>query len=229
MDNGDPFWINDPKILYENGRYLDFFPTKNMTTNEFYNSLTRFFIYLIIIALIFTLYNLVYISLVFIVLFIILQAGSSNTEKSLQPYAESFCDGGFCEKQVKCIIPTYNNPFMNVQLIDYYRDPNKPAACDITDKTVAREAEQYMMYNQFFNAGDPFERKFVERSFYTLPVTTIPNDTIAFAQSLYKLSESCKLNPANCYNYEDIRFNRVNPALNGEKEIFYMDPFGNLN
>jgi len=227
----DPFWTKDPSILYKDGRYLSFFPTSNMTKNETFNSLTRFFIYLILLCLLFSLsYTLIYLSLIIIVMLVLFSGSetppSTMNEKILN---EPFCENGICEKKVKCTTPTFDNPFMNVGLIDYVDDPNRPEACLLTDKNIGHEADQYMKYNLFFNAGDPFERKFAERSFYTMPVTTIPNDTIAFAQSLFRQPESCKINPANCYRYEDIRFNRINPALDGDNEVFYRDPFGNLN
>jgi spermidine synthase len=75
---------------------------------------------------------------------------------------------------------------------------------------------------------DPFERKFVEISFYTMPVTTIPNDQTGFAESLFKKSESCKENTANRYRYEDLRFNQTNPAIDVHHEVFNANLFGNL-
>ena len=46
------FWISDPTVLYKNQKYLDFFPTSKMTRIEQLNSITRFCIYFLLIAII---------------------------------------------------------------------------------------------------------------------------------------------------------------------------------
>jgi len=45
----DKFWYNDISILYNNARLDEFFPSKNMTTEEKLNSLVRLSIYISII------------------------------------------------------------------------------------------------------------------------------------------------------------------------------------
>ena len=44
-----PFWLDDFSILYNNDNYLNFFPKKNTSRNEQLNSITRFFLYMMII------------------------------------------------------------------------------------------------------------------------------------------------------------------------------------
>ena len=102
-----------------------------------------------------------------------------------------------------CDGPTFENPYMNVMPGDYLKNSQRPRACYSKE-----ELADVMMFGNF---PDVFNRRFAERSFYSNPVTTIPNDQTAFAQSLFRPEESCKLNPANCYRYEDLRFNQVNP------------------
>lgn len=45
------FWMDDVRILYKDENYTKFFPTSSMTRVEQLNSLTRFFIYLILILI----------------------------------------------------------------------------------------------------------------------------------------------------------------------------------
>lgn len=45
------FWLNDISVLYKDGNYLKFFPTKDMTRIEQLNAVTRFCIYYIIILM----------------------------------------------------------------------------------------------------------------------------------------------------------------------------------
>jgi len=44
-----PFWLDDFNILYNNDNYLQFYPKKNTSRNEQLNSITRFFLYMMII------------------------------------------------------------------------------------------------------------------------------------------------------------------------------------
>jgi hypothetical protein len=46
------FWITDPTILYTNEKYINFIPTSNMTRVEQLNAITRFCIYLLLVAII---------------------------------------------------------------------------------------------------------------------------------------------------------------------------------
>jgi len=46
------FWINDPTVLFSDGKYLSFIPTSNMTRVEQINAVTRFCIYFLLLALI---------------------------------------------------------------------------------------------------------------------------------------------------------------------------------
>jgi hypothetical protein len=218
----DELWINDISILWKNGKYLEFYPTANMTSNEKTNSITRFFIYVIILVLLFSgSKNLIYIALVIIV-FLVLISMPTN-ESFSQNYLDKL-DNEYGINQ-KPVNPTIDNPFMNVSLLDYYDNPNRGPASKDNNELL----EKYFNKNFYFNVRDPFERKFVERSFYTMPVTTIPNDQTGFAESLFKKSESCKENTANCYRYEDLRFNQTNPAIDVHREVFNANPFGDLS
>jgi len=47
------FWLLDPTELYKNNNYMEFIPTSNMSRHQQLNALTRFFIYLTLLLLIF--------------------------------------------------------------------------------------------------------------------------------------------------------------------------------
>jgi hypothetical protein len=67
------FWLNDITILYKNGAYANFVPTKNMTRVEQLNALTRFCFYLIIVLFIFDKTDeWMFVPLIAIILFIVL-------------------------------------------------------------------------------------------------------------------------------------------------------------
>jgi hypothetical protein len=48
------FWIDDFTVLYKNHAYINFIPTSDMTRVEQLNALSRFFIYLIVLLLLFS-------------------------------------------------------------------------------------------------------------------------------------------------------------------------------
>lgn len=65
------FWLDNPKILYENDNYLDFIPQKNMSRTEQLNSITRLSIYVFIILILFGIKSYYVVPLVIIILTII--------------------------------------------------------------------------------------------------------------------------------------------------------------
>lgn len=53
MSNKYIFWIDDPRVLYRDGKYIEIIPKIDMTRVEQMNAMTRFFIYILIILLLF--------------------------------------------------------------------------------------------------------------------------------------------------------------------------------
>ena len=83
----DIFWKNDLSVLWQNP--FDFYPEKTMTSNQQWNSLTRFCLYGSAIIIIFELENTIAILLLIIVLLIYLTlvqilCGSDSTHASLR-------------------------------------------------------------------------------------------------------------------------------------------------
>ena len=74
------FWIEDPKILYNN--YQDFIPKKNMTRIEQLNAITRLLIYIVIILIIFGFsHDLCTIPIILIIFVVILYYSYLNDPK----------------------------------------------------------------------------------------------------------------------------------------------------
>lgn len=87
----------------------------------------------------------------------------------------------------RCYAPTRANPFMNVMPGDMATFPNRPQACDITDAGVATRVNNYFDAGLHRANGDIYRRTASDRQFYTMPVTTMPNDRDAYARWLYPL------------------------------------------
>lgn len=69
------FWINEPKILYEDDGYLKFIPTADMTYIQKLNALSRFCIYSIILLIIFgKSKKWIYVPLVLLILILVLSS-----------------------------------------------------------------------------------------------------------------------------------------------------------
>ena len=67
------FWTDNPKILFENGQYINFFPKIDMTRTEQLNAITRFCIYFIVLAFVLKKDNIWFqLPIVLIVLIVIL-------------------------------------------------------------------------------------------------------------------------------------------------------------
>lgn len=52
LNNKYAFWLTKPKVLYDDQKYLEFIPTSAMSRVEQLNSLTRFCIYFLVLALV---------------------------------------------------------------------------------------------------------------------------------------------------------------------------------
>jgi hypothetical protein len=100
------------------------------------------------------------------------------------PYGEAGnkASMGYYNTQGTARAPTDNNPFMNVPIEDYDKqnihgkaEPNCGKAC------------QDSFYKRLFRSPDDalWNRQASERQFYTMPVTTVPNEQIKFAEWLY--------------------------------------------
>lgn len=86
-----------------------------------------------------------------------------------------------------CTRPTRDNPFMNVMPHDYLRNPNRPSACDLGVRSVARRAEELSSHNLYRDSDDVYGRRTSSRAFYTTPSTTIPNDQDAYLRWMYPI------------------------------------------
>jgi hypothetical protein len=92
-----------------------------------------------------------------------------------------------------CVKPTLDNPFMNVTYQDLKEFPKRPPACDITQKNVRKEVRDLFNATLRRDISDIYQNKASDRQYYTMPVTTIPNDQTRFAEWLYRSqNKTCK-------------------------------------
>jgi hypothetical protein len=74
--------------------------------------------------------------------------------------------------------PSYGQqPYMNVMLGDYINMPNRPSACDVTNPVVKQAVRANI---PDLPQDDLFSDGRMDRQFYTMPSTTIPNDQTGY-------------------------------------------------
>lgn len=225
MENTPPstdiFWINNPLILLKT--YLNFIPTKTMTINQKYNSLTLFAIYFLVLIIIFRkpLYW-IYFPIIFIMIIVMLyMINDKKTNENFDPIIETGyvdSDNNIRFSRVtgqpthgegvsySCRKPTNDNPFMNPPITDFNTDA--PAACNSDDENIKNTITKAFNNNLYMDIDDVFDKTNSQRQFYTVPNTAIPNNQGDFANWLYKAPVTCKEDQEQCLRYEDLRFKR---------------------
>ena len=191
MDNLKFFMSNYKELIYNK----NFFPNKNMTKNQILISFTKYSIIIIILFyFIGSNSNWYYLPIGIIIGSLILYLLDIDKQKEDKQKILDF---------VECKKPNINNPYMNVLVTQ--NDENLPA-CDSRDKEVRKLTKKFYKFNLYQNGDDLFDKKNMERQFYTMPSTTIPNKQDDFMKSLYNNYINCKTNSELCLPYEDNRY-----------------------
>lgn len=187
------FWLNDLTVLFNRNNLLQIIPYSYLSLNDKLNSLFRLSIYFSIIMFIFKKdYRYLFIIVVVGLLTIIINKNSSklNIESNTNPL-NIINDSNSNDETQGCKLPTPTNPFMNPTFKDY-EDGNLMKSCNSYDNSVIRQME-----DEYFNNGlyrdkmDIFNNGNSQREFYTMPVNSIVNDSVKFAEWCYKTPPTC--------------------------------------
>lgn len=230
------FWISDPTVLYKNQKYLEFFPTSKMTRIKQLNSITRFCIYFLLIAIITEKSELwiqipITIIIFVAILYYIFEYDTKGMNEELyrlkgvrdndEHFNESndYDSNGKYKNKIKysfedykqykkssCRIPTKDNPFMNPTSNDFEIE-DPPEACNADDDEIKEKISECFNDRLFMDVGDLFERENSQRQFFTVPQMNPPDQT-AFANWLFKTDDICKVDQTKCLRYEDLRYKR---------------------
>lgn len=205
--------MNKEKIWYENlsgfitpTNYFVLLPTQSMTLEERLNAILRFFLYLgILLAFIKADARYLFFGIMAAIISILIY----ETNRRRMKQAEAFLN----EKKIDvvdnkvCSISTVDNPFMNTTVADLGYNPERPAACSITNESVADQMDENFNARLFKDVSDLYGKLASQRQFYTMPNTSIPNDQTGFAEWLFGTGPSCKEgNGLACYSN---RYRRV--------------------
>lgn len=197
------FWLEN---LQELSR-PDLIPNNYMTFEEKINSIIRMIIFVGIIAtLVFN--DAKYILFVFIIMLISIIIYNYHYEKILETEKYLNVNNLDIIDNKTCVKPSENNPFMNPNITDIHLRDEDIQNCPIDNQKVKHNMKKYFYESVFRESDDIYDKNLLERQFYTMPSTGIPNDRDKLADWLYNRGPSCKENNgAKCYNnlYIDLR------------------------
>lgn len=193
-------WFKDIGGFITEKNIARFMPTKDMNFTEQLNAMLRFTIYFC--AIVFILkqdINIVFIPIAMAVFTFFIYIVDDKNKKQDREVLEAMglkLDRG---NNKLCVKPTVNNPFMNVLMSEYSENPKRPPACSIAGST-KHAIKKNFDRNLYRDIDDIFHKNASDRQFYTMPSTTIPNDSMSYARWLYEMGSTCKEgNGTTCY------------------------------
>ena len=194
------FWIDNLNELFNPVLY----PNINMTIEEKINAIIRLILFIGIIAtLIFN--DSRYILFILIIMLISIFIYNYQMEKNRK--IEKYLNDNDLDiiNNEKCVKPTQENPFMNPSLIG---NNNKYDSCSIENEHIKDNIDYFFNKNVFRETDDIYDKSLLDRQFYTVPSTSIPNNREKLASWLYDRGPSCKENNGEqCYDnlYNNIK------------------------
>ncbi len=90
-------------------------------------------------------------------------------------------------------LPTARNPFMNVLLDEIKYHPTRPMAASVMDPSVRVTLDDFFRSDFYADPTDVFGKTQSQRTFITMPSTSIPNDRDSYQNWLYRIpGKTCK-------------------------------------
>ena len=199
-----PFWLDEPTILFKSSKIHQLWPAKDMTSNEKLNAVTRTVLLLTLVGYLLKITSKIILTGI-ITLGIIIVMHYTKINKTNNK--ENFTNPQFYNiMKDSYMLPTENNPVMNVLLTERKDNPNRKAAAPAYNKDVEKKINdktQSFVVNNFDDTtniddrlfkdlGDNFNFDRSMRSWYSTANTQIPNAQKAFAEWCYGDMTSCK-------------------------------------
>lgn len=161
-----PFWYDDPSVLFRSDTWSRFVPTPTMRVPEALNAVVRFSAYLSVLLFLTSL-DPWYLLIVPVVmgLTVFLRGWFPEAKKMVEGFVSSYVGDD-------ATLPTPDNPFMNAQLTDILDNPDRPPApADITTKEVREKinAAFAQTSNIYMDTTDVYDLVQAQRNFHTVP------------------------------------------------------------
>ena len=185
IKSNEKFWYDDIKVIFDKDKLLKI-PSKNNTIEENLNSIIRLVIYTSIILSCYSL-NINYLILIIVAFIATYFIYREHYRKIIENY----------DTNITKI--THQNPVNNVLQQDY-KDDNEKIMDLLEDKKLQNRIKKALDHKLYRDESDIFDNQHSQRTFYTMPVTTIPNKQKDFANFLYQTPKTCKEgNGARCF------------------------------
>lgn len=194
-------WYKDPVGFITENNIARFLPSTDMNFVEQLNAMLRFTIYFSIVVYILKQdVNIFFIPIFMAVFtFFVYTVDRKNKKDEFDVLEKMGLRREKYNGNRLCVKPSDHNPFMNVLMSDYAENPKRPSACTLSGVT-KHEIKDKFDRSLYRDVDDIFHKKASDRQFYTMPSTTIPNDSMAYANWLYNQSTTCKEgNGAQCH------------------------------
>ena len=161
-----PFWYDDPSVLFRSDTWSRFVPTPKMSVPDALNAVVRFSAYLSVLLFLTSL-DPWYLLIVPVVmgLTIFLRGWFPEAKKMVESFVSSYVG----EDET---LPTPDNPFMNAPLTDILDNPDRPPApADVTTKEVRAKinAAFAKTSNMYLDTTDVYDLVQSQRNFHTVP------------------------------------------------------------
>lgn len=191
MSNNNKIWFEDIVNFINEKNYFVIIPLSQMSIEDKINAILRFLLYFgILLTLLRMDTRYIMIPVIAGLVSIVVYKYETRRKDIIETELERR-DLDIVNNKV-CTRVTIDNPFMNPSIADITFNPDKPAACDITNEAVSKNIENKFNARVFQDVNDIFNNKASQRQFYTLPSTTIPNNRHGLANWLYNRGPSCK-------------------------------------
>jgi hypothetical protein len=190
----------DPNEIFRADQLLNFWPTGEQSAKERTAATVRFVLYASVIVYLINRDVRVFAlaGLVLAILYYLYTSNMMSDGKIRATFGNARVAGPIRDNVT---MPTLDNPMGNVLMTDYADQPDRPSAAWYPSVRTEVQNEWSKIH--------PFERKRdAERNFYTMPVTTIPNDQTAFAQASFgkPFSPFCKDQGGEACDIDSDRF-----------------------
>jgi hypothetical protein len=213
------FWFNNPSILVDKTKFIEFFPSSDLDLNRKLNAIQRLSIYISVALCIYT-NNPKYITVGIITALITYMIYTHSNKEQFSDDITQLKTIDINGKAVtdpfnKCTRPVEGNPFMNFTNGDYLnltsdgKIVDKPKNCPINNTDIIESQNKLFNENLFRDINDLMGKNNSDRQFYTMPNTELVNRQDEFAKWCYLTpGQTCKEDTGNCYPYTDIRANK---------------------
>ena len=196
----ETIWVKDFNVLFNKENMFKYIPLNSYSNYEKINSTMRFTLYLsILLSFIFKNLNYLFIFIICSIITYLMYINENKNEdlKITENNSNYDKDPDIKKYKInhkkilrKCVLPTKENPFMNVLLTDNRK--RKPACKTYNNQKIKNLVEDKFSKGLYKDINSVYNNENSQREFYTTPNTSIPNRQAEFAQWCYGVPKTCK-------------------------------------